>query len=152
MDIHPSGFPGLVGPEGGDFSHFDFSSQFRVLPNNGPVDMSCPNQEKVAMRSHQQSLHLQAAPSNNNVTPLLSQPLQIRDNSGKNHSGNGGKLVSPRSRHLLTEPVPPLVNSLVHSLSRPAVVIPREVANTDIGELPVSTSLDQNRDSADLGF
>ncbi|KAI5072101.1 hypothetical protein GOP47_0012207 [Adiantum capillus-veneris] len=136
MDIHPSGFPGLVGPEGGDFSHFDFSSHFRVLPSNGSADTPCPSHEALAVRSHLQSLHLQASPSNN-VTPRLSQPLRIRDDNGKNHNSGSGKVGSPRT-HVLSDPALPLLGSppskrLSHSISSPAR-LPLEEVKDDEGQ------------------
>ncbi|KAH7372988.1 hypothetical protein KP509_17G032200 [Ceratopteris richardii] len=157
MDIHPPGFPGLVGPEGGDFSHFDYSSHFRVLPNNSSADAPSAGQDNVALRSHLQSLHLQASPPSNTIVPRLSQPLRIGDDNGKNHNGNlGGKSSSPRTHYLISDSVLPPLGSppnkrIAHSLSSPARLFPSEVKEDD-EELPVSSAFDHNGEPLYLSF
>ena len=132
MDMHPSGFPGFVGPEGGSgFNHFDLSSHFRILPNTSSSDSNHSAQDSLSLRSMLQPPHLQAcrssphppSPSSSSqpsssssissstiTSSLTMQPLRLAEEICH---GNGSRNGSPR---LSSPPSPsPFLPSLLTS-------------------------------------
>ncbi|MCO5576194.1 hypothetical protein L7F22_030002 [Adiantum nelumboides] len=135
MDLHPSGLPHLVGPEGSQFSFADHSHSFRYLPNNVDNELLPPKVEQLSLlRSKAAPLQVRAAPSSPRGA-AGPHPLRLCTDNPSPGSPRE-QLPSSPSRHLLTSrttPVParlPSHNTPPLTIDTPAETITIAAAGT----------------------
>ncbi|KAH7437607.1 hypothetical protein KP509_05G080300 [Ceratopteris richardii] len=100
MDLHPSGLPNLVGPEGAPFPHPDYSHSLRYIPNNIASELPQSNVESLSMaRSGLQPLSVRTSPpSPRSATGL--HPLRLHTEGPK--PGSPREHLPSPTLHLLT--------------------------------------------------